>query len=159
MIARLSEITEYIYQGERSDDPLSPAYLPTLFSLIRLNLSNCDLAFRFGVSKSTISRTFTKWIEILDNSLSFLITWHDAVLFRPNYGLKITSIIDCFKIFIKKLSNFLAKYEAKIKLMDCIHPFLLFDKQNTNLTESNNTLMSLRQHLSSFAVKSFEGKS
>ena len=29
--------------------------------------------------------------------------------FRPNYGLKVTSIIDCFELFIEKPSNLLAK--------------------------------------------------
>ena len=53
----------------------------------------------------------------MDIRLSFLITWpdqeslHKTMPFcsRPNYGLKVTSIIDCFELFIEKPSNLLAK--------------------------------------------------
>ena len=53
----------------------------------------------------------------MDICLSFLITWPDRenlsksmpFCFRPNYGLKVTSIIDCFELFIEKPSNLLAK--------------------------------------------------
>ena len=84
---------------------------------IRLNLSNFDLGFRFGISESTVGRLFCKWIEIMDIRLKFLITWPDKetlqatmpLCFRVNYGLKVTSIIDCFELFIEKPSNLLAK--------------------------------------------------
>ena len=91
-------------------------FILTLMKL-RLNASNYDLAFRFGVSESTVSRVFTKWIEAMDIRLSFLITWPDResirktmpFCFRPHYGLRVTSIIDCFEIFIEKPSDLLAK--------------------------------------------------
>ena len=49
--------------------------------------------------------------------LAFLVTWPDReslqktmpFCFRPNYGLRVTSIIDCFELFIEKPSNLLAK--------------------------------------------------
>jgi len=77
---------------------------------LRLNASNYDLGFRFGVSESTVSRVFTKWIEAMDIQLSFLITWPDResirkitpFCFQPHYGLRLTSIIDCFELFIEK---------------------------------------------------------
>ena len=47
-------------------------FVLTLMKL-RLNLSNYDLGFRFGVSESTVSRIFSKWIEAMDIRLSFLI--------------------------------------------------------------------------------------
>ena len=92
------------------------AFVLTLMKL-RLDVSNYDLGFRFGISASTVSRVFSKWIEAMDIRLSFLITWPDRenlrksmpFCFRPNYGLKVTSIIDCFKLFIEKPSNLLAK--------------------------------------------------
>ena len=91
-------------------------FILTLMKL-RLNSSNYDLGFRFGISESTVSRVFARWIEAMDIRLSFLILWPDrAVLqktmpfcYQLHYGLKVTSIIDCFEIFIEKPSNSLAK--------------------------------------------------
>ena len=51
-------------------------FILTLMKL-RLNASNYDLGFRFGVSESTVSRAFAKWIEAMDIRLSSLITWPD----------------------------------------------------------------------------------
>ena len=47
--------------------------------LMKLHL-NCrmqDLAYRFGVSISTISRIFLKWITVMDGRLRHLIVWPD----------------------------------------------------------------------------------
>ena len=43
--------------------PLFQQFLLTLVKL-RLNLCDQDLAYRFGVSQSTVSRNFRKWIDI-----------------------------------------------------------------------------------------------
>jgi hypothetical protein len=91
-------------------------FILTLMKL-PLNASNYDLGFRFGLSESAISRVFTKWIAAMDIQLSFLITWPDResiqkttpFCFRPHYGLRVTSIIDCFEFFIEKPSDLLAK--------------------------------------------------
>ena len=91
-------------------------FILTLMKL-RLNASNYDLGFRFGISESTVSRAFAKWMEAMDILLSFLITWPDREIiqktmpffFRPHYGLRVTSIIDCFEHFIEKPSDLLAK--------------------------------------------------
>ena len=91
-------------------------FILTLMKL-RLNSSNYDLGFRFGISASTVSRVFARWIEAMDIRLAFLIAWPDqAVLqktmpfcYRLNYGLRVASIIDCFELFIEKPSNLLAK--------------------------------------------------
>ena len=42
---------------------------------LRLNVPLQDLAFRFGVSLSTVSRTFTAWLIVLDVRLPPLIRW------------------------------------------------------------------------------------
>ena len=91
-------------------------FILTLMKL-RLNSSNYDLAFRFGISESTVGRIFARWVEAMDIRLFFLIVWPDQAdlhktmpfCYRINYGLKITSIIDCFELFIEKPSNLLAK--------------------------------------------------
>lgn len=92
-------------------------YLLTLMKL-RLNLKHCDLAFRFNVCHTTISRILLKWIFLMDTKLSnLLIKWPDQealkrtmpFCFRVHYGLRVTAIIDCFELFIEKPSNLLAK--------------------------------------------------
>ena len=40
---------------------------------LRLNVPNLDLAYRFEVSLSTVSRVFKAWMEVLDVRLSPLI--------------------------------------------------------------------------------------
>ena len=92
-------------------------YFTLTLMKLRLNSSNYDLAFRFGVSESTVSRVFSKWIEAMDIRMSFLIFWPDRkniqktmpFCFQVNYGLRVTSIIDCFELFIEKPSNLFAK--------------------------------------------------
>ena len=42
---------------------------------LRLNLEETNLAYRFNVSQSTISRTFKKWISYMGHKLSPLIRW------------------------------------------------------------------------------------
>ena len=44
---------------------------------LRLNVPHLDLAYRFGVSQATVSRTFTHWLFIMDVQLSPLIGWPD----------------------------------------------------------------------------------
>ena len=42
---------------------------------LRLNEPNLDLAYRFEVSLSTVSRVFKAWMEVLDVRLSPIISW------------------------------------------------------------------------------------
>ena len=91
-------------------------FILTLMKL-RLNTSNYDLAFRFSISTSTVGRIFIRWLEAMEVRLSFLIAWptrdclHKTMpsCFQVNYGCRVTSIIDCFKLFIEKPSSYLAK--------------------------------------------------
>ena len=92
-------------------------YLLTLMKF-RLNLKHCDLAFQFNVCHTTISRILMKWIFLMDTRLSnILIKWPDQealkrtmpFCFRIHYGLRVTTIIDCFELFIEKPSNLMAK--------------------------------------------------
>ena len=92
------------------------SYLITLMKL-RLNLGYQDLAYRLGVSISTLSRRFQEMLDIMAIRLDFLIFWPDRedlqktmpLCFRPTYGLKVAAIIDCFEIKIEKPSNFAAR--------------------------------------------------
>ena len=92
------------------------SYLITLMKL-RLNLGYQDLAYRLGVSISTLSRRFQEMLDIMAIRLDFLIFWPDRedlqktmpLCFRSTYGLKVASIIDCYEIKIEKPSNFNAR--------------------------------------------------
>ena len=77
---------------------------------LRLNVPHQDLAYRFGVSMSTVSRTFAHWLVIMDVRLSPLIRWPEREelwktmpqCFKFSFGNKTTVIIDCFEVFFCK---------------------------------------------------------
>ena len=70
---------------------------------LRLNLGDQDLAYRFNVDQSTVTRHIQKWTEILYVRLGPLVKWPDRsellrtmlMSFRRSYG-KCIIIIDCF---------------------------------------------------------------
>ena len=76
---------------------------------LHLNLGDQDLAYRFQVTQSTVSRYFNRWINVLYTCLSCLITWpeRDELMktmpmeFRKHFR-KCVVIIDCFEIFIER---------------------------------------------------------
>ena len=84
---------------------------------LRLNLSNYDLGFRFNIHETTVSRIIVKWIQLIDTRLSPLIKWPSQEelqktmpwSFRLSYGLKVTSIIDCFELYIEKPTDYMAR--------------------------------------------------
>lgn len=86
---------------------------------LRLNLKNADLAFRFGVAESTVTRIIHKRINILYIALKFLIRWPTreevrATLpecFRSKF-CKAVVIIDCTEIFIEQAMNLLARFQT-----------------------------------------------
>ena len=84
----------------------------------RLNVPQQDLAYRFDVSQSTVSRMFfLLWITVMDVRLTPLIVWpeREEVLrtmprcFQYSFGKNTNIIIDCFEICIERLSNLLAR--------------------------------------------------
>ena len=95
------------------------SFVMTLMKL-RLNLGHQDLAYRFNVNKSTVSRRFDDMLNIMYTRLKFLVFWPDReelwktmpLCFRPHYGLKVAAIIDCYEIKIEKPSNLLARAET-----------------------------------------------
>ena len=87
---------------------------------LRLNVPKQDLAYRFDISLSTVSRIFSYWMMVLDARLSPLISWPEReelwrtmpMCFRYSFGTKTTIIIDCFEIFIERPSNLLARAQT-----------------------------------------------
>ena len=105
---------------------------------LRLKMRFQELAFRFGVNVTTISRIFSCWIMVMDVRLALLIFWPERdqlwktmpVCFQCLFGKKVTVIIDCFEVFIEKPSNLLAgdqtfsnyKHHNTIKILIGITP-------------------------------------
>ena len=93
--------------------------LLVVLTKLRLNLGDQDIAFRFGINQSTISRCFNKWIDIMFIRLKPLIKWptRDELLktmpmdFRKNFKQCVT-IIDCFEVFMERPTNLKARAQT-----------------------------------------------
>jgi hypothetical protein len=87
---------------------------------LRLNVPLQDLAYRFMVSLSTVSRIFSAWITVMDFRLCRLVSWPDRenlwktmpMCFKYSFGNKVTVVIDCFEVFIEKPTNLLARAQT-----------------------------------------------
>ena len=87
---------------------------------LRLNVPLQDLAYRFVVSVSTISRIFSHWIVAMDTRLFRFVYWPDRdqlwrtmpQCFQYAFGKKTTVVIDCFEVFIERPSNLLARAQT-----------------------------------------------
>ena len=86
----------------------------------RLNVPYQDLSYRFGVSVSTVYRTYITWMAVMDARLSPLIYWPERhelwhtmpKCFQSAFENKTTVIIDCFEIFIERPTNLLARAQT-----------------------------------------------
>ena len=84
---------------------------------LRLDTPLRDLAYRFDVSLSTISRILLKWLTAMDVRLQPLVLWpeREALLkampqcFQASFESKVAVILDCFEVFIERPSNLLAR--------------------------------------------------
>ena len=83
---------------------------------LRLNVSDQDIAYRFGISQSTVSKNFRKWINIM---YVYLIVWpgREEVLKTMPEGFKrefksCTCIIDCFEFFCEHPSDLMARAQT-----------------------------------------------
>ena len=83
---------------------------------LRLGLSGQDIAYRFKVHKSTVSRTFLYVINVLYIKLKCLIIRPDRdsllktmpTVFRKHFPKSVV-IIDCFEVFLERPTNLLAR--------------------------------------------------
>ena len=84
---------------------------------LRLGISVIDSADRFQISKTTTADTFLDVLNILYEKISPLIIWPEQpelqtsmpMCFRNKFGCKITTIIDCFELFIDRPTNLTAR--------------------------------------------------
>ncbi|XP_061167384.1 uncharacterized protein LOC133176248 [Saccostrea echinata] len=86
---------------------------------LRLNLQHQDLAYRFGVSLTTISDIFNRGLPILAKKLCNLIQWPEKetlisnmpFVFKSSYR-KCCCIIDCFEVFIQRPGHLTARAQT-----------------------------------------------
>ena len=86
---------------------------------LRLNLGDQDIAFSFVVNQSTVSRCFSKWIDVMYIRLKPLIKWpeRDELMktmpmdFRKSFRQCVT-IIDCFEVFMERPTNVKARAQT-----------------------------------------------
>lgn len=86
---------------------------------LRLNLTEVDLGYRFGIDQSTVSRLFEKWINVMFAALSPLVKWPKRtevrktmpVDFRKNFR-RCVAIIDCFEVFCERPAGLKARAQT-----------------------------------------------
>ncbi|CAN8013760.1 unnamed protein product [Ixodes persulcatus] len=87
---------------------------------LKWNFPVQDLAYRFGVSDSTVSRIFEKWLHAAFWRLKSQIVWPSRrdiqstmpQAFFDSFGQKVAVIIDCFEIKIERPSSLLPRSET-----------------------------------------------
>ena len=107
------------------------------FLKVRLNLHLDDIAYRFDVSKATVSRHFHTVLDILYVKTKPLIKWPDREVLRltmptsfRKFFKKCAIIIDCTEVFVERPTDLLAraqvwsnyKHHSTIKFLIGISP-------------------------------------
>ena len=90
-----------------------------IFMRLRLGLLYKDLAHRFGVPESTMSKVYRTWLPVLSSHLRQLIIWPDRATLRQNLPQSFcrkfrdcVCIIDCSEIFIERPKNLTARAQT-----------------------------------------------
>ncbi len=86
---------------------------------LRLNLGDQDLAYRFGVHQSTISRCVSRVIDVMYIRLKPLVTWPQReqlmatmpMEFRKHFKTCVI-ILDCFEVFCDRPTNVKARAQT-----------------------------------------------
>ncbi|XP_072027616.1 uncharacterized protein [Amphiura filiformis] len=83
------------------------------------NFGHLDLAYRFLVSTSTVSRTYHRVLDAMSVRLGHLIHWPSRLALRTSmptaflkFYKKACVIIDCTEVFIETPSDFLARAQT-----------------------------------------------
>ncbi|KAL3186660.1 hypothetical protein MRX96_026817 [Rhipicephalus microplus] len=110
---------------------------------LRLGLDGLDLAYRFGVSTSTVSRIWVTWLDFLDNRLCQVPTWmppHLCDKYRPQAFTDkgyttVDGILDCTEIFIETPLVIPCTDQALANLPDYIPFNTAFEVHVVNYTD------------------------
>ena len=87
-----------------------------------LGLAVADLDNTFQICKTTVSKVFLLVLDVLYVKLTPIITWPERpeliasmpICFWAKFGTKITTIIDCSELYIKRPTNLLPGHIIKI---------------------------------------------
>ncbi|ELT93594.1 hypothetical protein CAPTEDRAFT_134641 [Capitella teleta] len=86
---------------------------------LRLGCSNRDLAYRFNIPQSKVSKIIRHWVPVMSEKLKDLIVWPSREAVRANMPRKFRHkfshcrcIIDCTEIFIERTYNLQARAET-----------------------------------------------
>lgn len=117
LMAVFNHVSAHVKKHCRSI-PLFEQFLMVLMKL-RLNLCDEDLGHRFGVSQSTVSKTFKRWINILYVRLQPLIRWPTRDELKDTMPLdfkndfpKCVCVIDCFEVFCERPRDLKARAQT-----------------------------------------------
>ena len=118
----LQTVLQYVSKFVLRKSPTLSQFQEFVLTLmkLKLNMPMQDLAYRFGISIATVSRTFYAWMVVFDARLAFLIRWPEREdlwqtmpqCFQVAFGNKTTVIIDCFEVFINRPSNLMARAQT-----------------------------------------------
>ena len=119
LMAVFSFISEDLSQGTMSKLSKFQKYIMVLMKP-RLNLPVQDLAYRFGVSATCVSKTFKTTLHVMYVKLRKFILWPTReelrktmpLSFREHFGVKVVCIIDCFELFSERPKNLLARAQT-----------------------------------------------
>ena len=98
-----------------------PVFQQFLIALMKLQLNVCDqdIAYRFGINQSGVSKNFSKWVNIMYIYLKPFIVWpgREEVLKTMPDGFKTEfdrciCIIDCFEVFCECPSDLMARAQT-----------------------------------------------
>ena len=86
---------------------------------LRLNLFDQDLAYRFGVAQSTVSKIMKKWVNVMYVRLKPLVQWPQREKLRRTMpedfkrGFeKCVCVIDCFEVFCERPRDLMARAQT-----------------------------------------------
>ena len=110
--------SECVYHGKRNK-LTKKQELFLVLKRLRLALLEEDLAFRFGINQSRVSRIITKWLAVMSDRRSFLVAWPETDQLENNANpecfKKCAVILDCFEVFIEKPADLVARDQTYLQ--------------------------------------------
>ena len=86
---------------------------------LRLNIFDQDLAYRFGVTQSTVTKIMKKWINVMYVRLKPLVKWPQREQLRRTMpedfkrGFeKCVCVINCFEVFCERSRDLMARIQT-----------------------------------------------
>jgi len=116
-------LSQFMIRTSLSDKyPLRYQLFITLFK-VRLDLPFEFIALQCGQAQSTVNDVFWRWINLMTAQLRFIVHLpdHETIqrplpsVFKSKFP-KLTSIVDCFEIFIDRPKNLHARFKNLFQL-------------------------------------------